>query len=113
MDKTKEREQLMSALTRRAIGYTTEDVVEEYSVDEGKVSLVKRKVSSKEYPPDLSAINVLLELMDNNQKLSDMSDDELAKERKRLLVELKKQEEMEGQIKMNLEVLNGNKGRGS
>lgn len=101
-----DKEAVMRALARRAMGYTTEEIVEEYSVDNGKLSLVKRKVASKEYPPDLSAINTLLDLMEDNKNISDMTDEELEKERNRLLQELKKQEQGD-QMKMNLEELDG------
>lgn len=110
MEELDDRERIVRALTRRAIGYTTEEIVEEYSFDEGRAVLTKRKVASKEYPPDLSAINTLLELLQDNRKVSDLSDEELKKERKRLLEELRKEEpeKVEGQIKMDLEVSDGN-----
>lgn len=111
IEETDERERVIRALTRRAIGYTTEEIIEEYSFEEGKALLTKRKVASKEYPPDLSAINTLLELLQDKKKVSDLTDEELKKERKRLLEELRKEEKIddkvEGQIKMDLEVSSG------
>ncbi len=45
---------------RKAVGYMTcKEVVEEYS---GENELLKRKVSSKHIPPDMTAIKTILEL---------------------------------------------------
>ena len=53
MDSLKEK-QLEEALVKRAVGYEIEEVIEEFSVDENKVqNLVKKKRSTKHFPPDI------------------------------------------------------------
>lgn len=48
--------------------------------------MLKRKVVSKPVPPDVSAVKLLYEIDDGSQKnLSSMSDEELEKEKLRLL----------------------------
>ena len=43
------------ALVRRALGYETDEVVEEYGFNEGEAVLLKRKVTKKSVPPDIQA----------------------------------------------------------
>lgn len=54
--------------------------------------MTKRKVVSKNVPPDVSALKLLVEL-DGDSDLSSLTDEELEKEKLRLLSELKKYEE--------------------
>ncbi|MGN0771851.1 MAG: hypothetical protein ACI4MI_04630 [Christensenellales bacterium] len=68
-------EDLKKALYKKAIGYTAKEVVEEYGGEEG--NLVKKKVSKKHVPPDMSAIKALMELQEENDELTGKSDDEL------------------------------------
>ena len=49
-------EKILKTLYKRATGYTKDEVVEEYSVTDGEMELVKRKVTKKYYPPDNSAL---------------------------------------------------------
>lgn len=53
-------DQLKEALIKKATGYMVKESVMEYGVEEGEEKLLKKKVSTKYYPPDLSAINILL-----------------------------------------------------
>ena len=57
----------------------------EYS-PEGDV--VKRKVTSKHYPPDISALKAYLEMASEGENLALLSDEELEREKERLLKEL-------------------------
>ena len=56
-----EQADIKDALRRRAVGFETDEVVEEYSVSDGEPVLVKRKVTKKAVPPDISAAKLLLE----------------------------------------------------
>lgn len=79
---------LKSALYRKAVGYDSTETVEEYSESDGELVLVKRKVTVKNVPPDVSALKMLLD-MNETEDLSALSDEELEKERKKLLKLLK------------------------
>ena len=83
---------LESALLKKALGYTCEEVVEEYGHTEEGFSLTKKKVTKKHVPPDLAAIRAYLEMEGTDDSLREMSMDELLKERKRLIAELDKKE---------------------
>ena len=85
-------EKLLNILYKKALGYKTEEVQEEFVNDEGKLELVKRKISTKHVPPDISAAKIYLEITENNS-LNDMTDDELEAEKTRLLKLLKEEEE--------------------
>ena len=68
----------------RAKGYDTTEVTEEYADDgEGGVRMVKRKVVSKNVPPDVSAAKLLLEIEGEN--VINLTDEELEKEKIRLI----------------------------
>lgn len=82
---------MLETLYKKAKGYDVEEVVCEYNVDEnGERVLSKEKHSTKHVPPDLSAIKAYMELRDSG--LSKMGTEELLKEKKRLLKELKEME---------------------
>ena len=74
------------ALKKKALGYETEEVVEEFSYEGGEVVLSKKKVTKKNVPPDITAIKMLL---DAEKDVSEMTDEELEKEKVRLLNLLK------------------------
>lgn len=85
-------EDLLKALLKKAAGYSHDEVQEEYSVTpEGDMTLVKRKVISKYYPPDGSALKTYLELASENGA-AEMDDDALEREKRRLLAELAAEE---------------------
>ena len=73
------------ALLDKALGYTTQEVVEEYGYTGDDFVLQKRKTSTKSYPPDLSALQLLLENKTCDDKYMNMTDEELEKEKQRLL----------------------------
>ena len=79
---------LRQVLIKKALGYDATEVVEEYvGNDEGEVKLSKKKVTIKNVPPDITALKLLLD--ENEQQVSQMSDDELESEKIRLLKVLK------------------------
>ena len=86
-------EKILKTLLKRATGYTKDEVVEEYNASGGEMELVKRKVTKKNIPPDISAVKVLLELYGNVNEydLSKMTDEELLIERNKLLLRLKEE----------------------
>ena len=76
------------ALIKKALGYDATEIVEEYvSGDEGEVKLTKKKVTKKNVPPDITAIKMLME--ETDMAIEQMSDEELEKEKERLLKLLK------------------------
>ena len=75
----------MRSLYKKAVGYTATEKTTEYS-PEGDI--VKRKVTSKHFPPDISALKAYLELISNGEDYESMTDEELTREKERLLKEL-------------------------
>ena len=72
------------ALIKKALGYDATEIVEEYVTgEEGEIKLSKRKVTKKNVPPDITAIKMLIE--DGVKSVKEMSDDELEREKIRLL----------------------------
>ena len=76
---------LARSLYKKAVGYTATEKTLEYS-PEGE--LTKKKVTSKYYPPDISALKAYMELTGEGQSLERMTDEELKAEKERLLKEL-------------------------
>ena len=81
-------DEIRDAIVRRALGYESDEIVEEYGFSEGEEVLVKRKVTKKYVPPDISAAKLLLE----ERPLGEYSDEELAREKERLLKLLQREE---------------------
>ena len=73
------------ALVRCAVGFDTSEVVEEYTMADGELKLVKRKVTRRDVPPDIKAVKLLL---DGEADIGGMSDEELEERRKKLLAML-------------------------
>ena len=78
-------EEIMNAVVKRACGYEAKETVEEYAVVDGSLELVKRKVTLKDVPPDMTAAKMLFD----SGEISDLSDEQLEAEKARLLAELK------------------------
>ncbi|MBR7186179.1 MAG: hypothetical protein IKD43_01655 [Clostridia bacterium] len=78
MDKIKE------AILKVALGYSLEEVTEEYDAKDGELRLVKRKETKKDIPPDLKAAKLLIDERD----YSALSDEQLEEEKRRLIKEL-------------------------
>lgn len=82
----------LKALIKKAIGYDAEEITEEFSYENNNQLLSKKKVVSKHFPPDVSAIKILLTYYGNKTfgELESMTDEELIKERDTLLLLLDK-----------------------
>ena len=79
---------LENALIKKALGYDATEVVEEYSSDsEGEIRLLKKKITKKNVPPDMTALKFLLD--ETEKDLTQMTDEELFNEKVRLLNILK------------------------
>ncbi len=78
-------DEIESAILRRAVGYDIREITEEYS---GENELVKRKISTKHFPPDLAAAKAYVELKSRTAELTAMSDEELQKYKESLLASL-------------------------
>ena len=76
---------LAKSLYKKAVGYTAVEKTLEYSP---VGDLVKKKVSSKHYPPDITALKAYLDLIGEGNDLESMTDEALEKEKERLLKEL-------------------------
>lgn len=91
------KKNLSKALIKKAIGLSVDEVIEEYAQDEETkdLKLIKKKVTKKQLPPDIQAVRALMEI--NNYAESDaytkMTDEELLKERDKLIDILKKEGE--------------------
>ncbi len=82
-------EKLKEAILKVALGYSVEEVTEEYDARDGELKLVKRKETKKDVPPDLKAAKLLL---DGGGDYSSFTDEELEREKKRLLKQLSEEQ---------------------
>ena len=87
MNDKEKRTILGDALLKKAIGYDTSEIIEEFSENDGQVVLVKKKVTKKSVPPDMTALKMLLE-GESRADVTTMTEEELKAERNRLLKEL-------------------------
>ena len=82
--KSVKKSDLEVALIKKALGYDATEVVEEYAgVGDGEIKLLKKKVTTKYVPPDTTALKLLLD--QSEKDVFEMSDEELEKEKNRLL----------------------------
>ncbi len=86
--KKENTEQILKALLKRALGYDTCETVEEYAMSGEELSMVRKKVTKKNVPPDITAAKLLLDGEEKNV-YSDMTDEQLENEKERLLKLLK------------------------
>ena len=92
MKKTKKiTSALQDALLKKAIGFTCSETIEEYATTENELTLTKRKVTTKEIPPDTTALKTLLELYDDSPKnsIENLTDEELEQEKQKIIEKLK------------------------
>lgn len=82
------KEEISKPLLKKAQGFSENEVTEEYEEDEGNLKLKKRKVSTKYFPPDISAAKLLL-LLNEQLNVADLSEEELKSLRKKLMDELR------------------------
>ena len=90
-----EEERLKKILLKKAMGYGVREETVEYVRDDGGDEIVsKRKVSKKHIPPDVSALRLLIEHFYQNSfnDVESMSDEELEKEREKIIKLLKEEE---------------------
>lgn len=78
------RDDVLDAVLKRACGYEAKEVVEEYSVVDGSLELVKKRITTKDVPPDIAAAKLIFE----SGGVSDLTDEQLEAERIRLIKEL-------------------------
>lgn len=93
MKSKKERQEIEKALLNKALGCTTQEIIEEYGLTGDGFILQKRKTSTKSYPPDLSALQILLDCKDFDNKYANLSDEELEKEKSKYLKMLEERNE--------------------
>ena len=79
------KKKITQALVKKAIGFDTVETVEEFAETDGEIKLLKRKVTTKSVPPDVSAAKLLMEIQSEERDITDMTDEELEKERVRLI----------------------------
>lgn len=74
-------------LVKKAMGYKVKENVDEYASVGEEMKLVKRRITTKYVSPDLAAAKTLLELNEKEGEtdLSFLSDEQLKKEKTRLL----------------------------
>ncbi|HKL74324.1 MAG TPA: hypothetical protein VJ903_05465 [Clostridia bacterium] len=81
---------MLDILQKKAKGYKVVETVKEYAFDdEGNKKLCKEKVSTKNVPPDVSAIKTYLEMYDS--EVYTMTDAQLIAEKERLIKTLNKE----------------------
>ncbi len=68
-----------------ATGLSASETVEEFAVLDGELTLVKKKVTKREIPPDIKAVKLILEGGGDEE----LSDEELEAEKEKLLKMLK------------------------
>lgn len=87
-------DEIKDALIKKALGFSCDEIVEEYSADEnGNPILIKKKITKKINPPDVSALKFLLEQSEfADDEISKMSDEQLLLEKERLLQLLREKE---------------------
>lgn len=85
------KENVNNALFKKAVGFEQEEIMEEYGIVDGELTLTKKKVTKKYSPPDVSAINKILEISENDENLiKTMSIEDLKKQKLVLMEELEK-----------------------
>lgn len=81
------RDDVLSAVLKRARGYEATETVEEYAAVEGELTLVKKRITKKDVPPDIAAVKMLADI---EPSIGEMSDEQLMAEKARLVAELVK-----------------------
>ncbi len=88
-----DRDIVLNTLYKKGVGYNTKEIVEEYASDEKGGEMIKRKVTKKRVPPDISALKTYLEYTKVENEFDSMTDTQLEIEKTRLLKLLKAEEE--------------------
>lgn len=82
---------LQDALLKKAMGYDSSETVEEYSKDDNQLTLTKKKVTTKHFPPDTTALKALMELcgVQQEKSVTELTDEQLEQEKQEILKQLK------------------------
>ena len=80
-------EEVLGALKKCAVGFGASETVEEFTVEDGELKLIKKKVTRRDIPPDIKAVKMLLD----GESVCELSDAELEQERERLIKILKEE----------------------
>lgn len=90
-------EKIKDALMQRALGYYSNEIVEEFVYDENnQEKIVKKKITKKHIPADLTASKLLLDYFKENSSAYDlMTDKELDQEAIRLIKEYQSLSELD------------------
>lgn len=86
---SKTKKDALRALVKKATGFEAQETIEEFAELDGEMKLLKRKVTTKVVPPDVSAVKLLIELEDGEKDIFSLSDEELEAERERIINLLK------------------------
>ncbi len=97
MEREKIYKKIQKALLKRALGYDSSETIEEYAMNGEDMTMIKKKITTKNVPPDISAVKVLLENFSQNEAVdfSQLSDAQLECEKQRLLALLKEKSKIE------------------
>lgn len=82
---SKTKKEALRALIKKAVGFEAEEKVEEFVEADGELKLLKRKVTTKVVPPDVSAVKLLFEMEEGEKDIASLSDEELESERVRII----------------------------
>ena len=82
-------EKIKKAMTKKAVGYVSKEIIEEYKDEDGVFIMTKKKVTKKEVPPDAAAAKIVIDGAFEKDSFENMTDEELEKEKIRLLKSLK------------------------
>lgn len=72
---------ILGALKKCAVGLETNEVVEEFGVEDGELKLIKKKVTRRDIPPDIKAVKLLID----GGGVDGLSVEELEEEKQKLL----------------------------
>ena len=79
---------IYNSLVKKAKGYYADEIIEEYAVEDGKEVLLKKKVTKKYVPPDLTASKLIIDYFSGKEDAYlQMSEEDLDKEAKKLIEE--------------------------
>ncbi|MDD4832916.1 MAG: hypothetical protein PHI78_04485 [Clostridia bacterium] len=77
-------EKLKKAIKKKALGYNVVEETVDYSLIDGEMVPSKKKTATRHIPPDVSALKALMDMKEETDYES-MTDEELSKEKTRLL----------------------------
>ncbi|MEG1509864.1 MAG: hypothetical protein RR454_05385 [Clostridia bacterium] len=80
------KEKIKKALYKKALGYSVKETVEEFSCED---ELIKKKITTKHIPPDITALKIYIDYAEQNKPYENLTDEELEQEKIRLLKQLK------------------------